>query len=140
MNNTQMKAYKVKEIIFSNNIKSKVELKLENKVSHNVKYSTNNICEAELTVEVKDNDKPDILNVKVIVSGIFQIKNNVEKEFIHVETFRELFPFAKALITTISANAGIAPIIVQSVDIENQEIYRMNLGRKPKGEQKGEEN
>lgn len=139
MNNTQMKAYKVKEIIFSNNIKSKVELKLGNKVSHNVRYSTNNICEAELTVEVKDKDNPDILSVKVTVSGIFQITNNVEKEFIHVETFKELFPFAKALITTISANAGIAPIIVQSIDIENQEIYRWNIGKKQTGEQKEEE-
>lgn len=139
MNNTQMKAYKVKEIIFSNNIKSKVELKLGNKVSHNVRYSANNLCEAQLTVEVKDNDNPDILSVKVTVSGLFQITKSVEKEFIHVETFRELFPFAKALITTISANAGIAPIIVQSIDIENQEIYRWNIGKKQTGEPKEEE-
>ena len=42
----------------------------------------------------------------------------MEKEFVHVDTFKELFPFAKALITTLSANAGIPPIMVKNVDIE----------------------
>lgn len=133
MNNTRMKAYRAKEINFFNNINGKTELKLGNKVSHNVRYSGNSLCEAELTVEVRDAEHPDILGVKVVISGLFEILSNVEKEFIHVETFRELFPFAKALITTISANAGISPIIIQNVDIENQEIYRWNINKK--GEQ-----
>lgn len=130
MNNTQMKAYRAKEINFFNNINAKAQLQLANKVSHNVRYSGNNLCEAELTVEVGDKNHPDMLGVKVTVSGLFEIINNVEKEFIHVETFRELFPFAKALITTLSANAGIAPIIIQNVDIESQEIYRWNINNK----------
>lgn len=133
MNNTRMKAYRAKEINFFNNINGKTELKLGNKVSHNVRYSGNSLCEAELTVEVRDAEHPDILGFKVVISGLFEILSNVEKEFIHIETFRELFPFAKALITTISANAGIAPIIIQNVDIENQEIYRWNINKK--GEQ-----
>lgn len=133
-----MKSYKVKEITFLNNVNGRMEFQLGNKVSHNVRYSGNGICEAELTVEVCDKNKPDVLNVKVTVSGIFQILKDIEKEFIHVETFKELFPFAKALITTISANAGIAPIIIHNVDIENQEIYRWNLG-KMKTDNPGEE-
>ncbi len=132
MNNTQMKSYKAKEISFHNNIKAKTELQLANKVSHNVKYSGNEFCEAELTVEVLDKNQPDVLSVKVVVCGLFQILNAVEKEFIHVETFKELFPFAKALITTVSANSGIAPIIIQNVDIESKEIYRFDM--KNKGE------
>ena len=127
MANVQLKAYKVKEIAFHNNVQAKVQLKLSNKVSHNVKYTKNGFCEAVLGVDVFDKENPDVLNVKVCVSGIFEIKNSVEKEFLHVETFKELFPFAKALVTTISANAGIQPIIVQNVDIENQEIYRFEM-------------
>ena len=61
------------------------------------------------------------------------VKKQVEKEFIHVDTFKELFPFAKAIVATVSANAGIQPIIVQDVDIESQEIYRFDLPkRRPK--------
>ena len=74
-----------------------------------------------------DKKQPDVLNVSVELKGIFEIKKSVEKEFIHVDTFKELFPLGKALITTISANAGIKPIIVENIDIEDQEIYRMEM-------------
>ncbi|MBQ8503305.1 MAG: protein-export chaperone SecB [Clostridia bacterium] len=127
MANVTMKAYKVSEIIFNNKVNGKVQLKLSNKVSHNVRYNKSGGCEALLTVEVFDKENKDVLNVKVTVVGAFAVNQGVEKEFIHVETFKELFPFAKALVTTLSANAGIPPIYVQNVDIEKQEIYRFDM-------------
>ena len=40
-----------------------------------------------------------------------------------------------SISVTVSANAGIPPIIVQDVDIESQEIYRFDLPkRRPKEE------
>lgn len=122
-----MKAYKVSEIIFNNKVQGKVQLKLSNKVSHNVKYSQNGICESVTTVEVFDKENFDVLNVKVTVNGVFSVTPGVEKEFTHVDTFKEMFPFAKTLVTTISANAGIPPIMVKNVDIEKQEIYRFEM-------------
>ena len=127
MTHVQLKAYKVSEVVFHNNVKTKVQLKLGNKVSHNVKYSKNGLCEATMSVEVCDKSNPDVLNIKVTVNGVFAVKKDVEKEFLHVDTFKELFPFAKALVTTISANAGIPPIYVENVDIESQEIYRFDM-------------
>lgn len=127
MANVKMQAYKVSEITFNNQVNGKVQLKLSNKISHNVKYSKNGVCEAVITVEVFDKEHQDILNVKVTVNGVFLVTQEVEKEFLHVETFKELFPFAKALVTTISANAGIPPIIVKNIDIEKQDIYRFEM-------------
>lgn len=127
MANVNMKAYKVSEIVFNNRVNGKVQLKLSNKVSHNVRYTKSGICEATLTVEVFDKENKDVLNAKVTVVGAFNVTADIEKEFIHVETFKELFPFAKALITTISANAGVPPIYVQNIDIEKQEIYRFDM-------------
>lgn len=128
MANVNMKAYKVSEIVFNNKVNGKIQLKLSNKVSHNVRYNKNGVCEAFLTVEVFDKENKDILNVKVTVVGTFAVlKQDIEKEFLHVETFKELFPFAKALVTTISANAGVPPIYVQNIDIEKQEIYRFDM-------------
>ena len=127
MANTTMKAYKVSEIAFTNNVKGKVELKMKTKVSHNVKFTKLGTCEANLTVEVSDEAHPDTISIKVKVVGAFTVNKEVEKEFIHVETYKELFPFAKALVTTISANAGIPPIYVQNIDIENKEIYRFDM-------------
>ena len=74
-----------------------------------------------------DKNHPDVLSITVEVKGIFDIKRGVEKEFVHVDTFKELFPLAKALVTTVTANAGIKPIIVQNIDIEEQEIYRFDM-------------
>ncbi|MBR3816216.1 MAG: protein-export chaperone SecB [Clostridia bacterium] len=127
MANTTMKAYKVSEIAFTNNVNGKVELKLKTKVSHNVRFNRGGVCEATLTVEVRDEQNPDTISVRVKVVGAFTVNREVEKEFIHVETYKELFPFAKALVTTISANAGIPPIYVQNIDIENKEIYRFDM-------------
>ncbi len=127
MANVNMRAYKVSEIVFNNKVNGKVQLKLSNKVSHNVRYNKNGSCEAFLTVEVFDKENKDVLNIKLTVVGAFEVNKEIEKEFLHVETFKELFPFAKALITTISASAGVPPIYVQNVDIEKQEIYRFDM-------------
>lgn len=127
MTNVQLKAYKVSRINFNNAVQSTVQLKLNNKVSHNVKYTDGAVCEATLCIEVLDKNHPDVLNITVEVKGIFDIRRGVEKEFVHVDTFKELFPLAKALVTTVTANAGIKPIIVQNIDIEEQEIYRFDM-------------
>lgn len=128
--NVEMKAYKVAKIEFNNKVNGKVQLKLKNKVSHQVKYNGNSFCEATLDVLVSDPENPDILNMKLSVVGAFEIKNKIEKEFLHVETFNELFPFAKALAATISVNAGVPPIYLQNVDITKQEIYRFDMNNK----------
>ena len=127
MTNVQLKAYKVSRINFNNAVQSTVHLNLNNKVSHNVKYTNGAVCEATLCIEVLDKNHPDVLSITVEVKGIFDIKRGVEKEFVHVDTFKELFPLAKALVTTVTANAGIKPIIVQNIDIEEQEIYRFDM-------------
>lgn len=127
MTNVQLKAYKVSRINFNNAVQSTVHLNLNNKVSHNVKYTDGTVCEATLCIEVLDKNHPDVLSITVEVKGIFDIRRGVEKEFVHVDTFKELFPLAKALVTTVTANAGIKPIIVQNIDIEEQEIYRFDM-------------
>ena len=136
MSNVELKAYKVSKITFNNNVQGQTDFKLGTSASHNVKHNSDGrVCEAVLTVEVKDNSQPDVLNICVVVNGVFAITNKIEKEFIHVETFKELFPLAKALITTVTANAGIQPFIVKNIDIEKGEIYRWNVPGK-----KGDEN
>ena len=125
-----LNAYKVSELVFNNKVNGKVQLKLTNKVSHNVRYKSNNTCEANLTVEAFDKDNKDVLNFKITLTGAFAIKNQVEKEFIHVETFRELYAFAKAITATITGGCGVPPIMLQNIDIENQEIYRFEMNGK----------
>lgn len=129
MANVQMKAYKVSEVNFINKVQGKQQLKFSNKVSYNVRYSGAQFCEGTLTVEVFDKEHPDTISVKVTLMGAFDILKNTEKEFLHVETFKELFPIAKSFVLTLSTSAGIPPIFLQNVNIEDQEIYRMDMGQ-----------
>lgn len=129
MANVEMQAYKISTVEFKNNVQGKEKLTFSNKISYNVKYSQKQFCEGALTVEVFDKEKPDTISVKFTLNGAFRILNDVEKEFIHVETFKELFPIAKAFVVTLSANTGIPPIFLKNIDIESQEIYRMEMGK-----------
>ena len=129
MASVEMQAYKISEIQFINKVKGKEQLTFSNKISYNVKYSQKQFCEGAMTVEVFDKEKPDTISVKFTINGVFRILKDIEKEFIHVETFKELFPVAKAFAVTLTANAGIPPIYLKNIDIENQEIYRMEMGK-----------
>lgn len=130
MANVQIQAYKVSDVQFMNKVQGKQQLKFSNKVSYNVRYSGSQFCEGTLSVEVYDKENPDTINVKVTLVGAFRILKEMEKEFIHVETFKELFPIAKAFVLNLSVNAAIPPIYLQNVNMENQEIYRMEMGGK----------
>ena len=129
MASAELQAYKISEIRFENKVQGKEQLSFSNKISYNVKYSKANICEGKLTVEVFDKEKPDTISLKFTINGVFRILKDIEKEFLHVETFKELFPIAKAFAVTLTANAGIPPIYLKNIDIESQEIYRMEMGK-----------
>jgi len=130
MANVSLNAYKVSELAFNNKVNGKVQLKLTNKVSHNVRYKPDGTCEANLSVEAFDKQHKDVLNFKISLVGAFRITNKVEKEFIHVETFRELYALARALTATVTGACGVPPIMLQEIDIEKQEIYRFEMNGK----------
>lgn len=109
---------------FCNKLENGTRVELGNKYSYNVSYANNNTCRGEFTIEVADKGEPDKFAIKVVVVGIFSFDGELEKEKIHVASFKELFPYARALITTITANAGIPPIILPTIDIESQNIYK----------------
>ncbi|MDY4898990.1 MAG: hypothetical protein SO125_08565, partial [Eubacteriales bacterium] len=56
---------------------------------------------------------------------------SAQKEQVHIDSYKALFPYARAIITTLTANAGIPPIFIPEADIESQSIYRFDLGNKP---------
>ena len=68
----------------------------------------------------------DALGIEMTLVGIFEIPAEHDKETLHKETFKELYPFARAAVATVSGTTGILPIIIPNVDIEGQDIYRYN--------------
>lgn len=126
MKTINLKAYRAKEITLINTVENGTKLELEHKYSYNVNYSRNNTCKGEITLSACAKEISDKFRIKVVMEGIFTFEDNVSKEKIHHETYKELFPYARALVTTVSANAGIPPIVMPAIDIEKQSIYRFD--------------
>ena len=122
-----LQGYKVDKIEFVSKLENGTKITLGNKYSYNVQYAKDrNLARGEFDLEVHDKENPDKFGIHVIVVGFFNFDVSEKKELIHTETFKALFPYAKALITTITANCGIQPIIIPNIDIDNQQIYRID--------------
>ncbi len=130
MPNVNLQGYKVDQIDFINKKENGTKISLGNKFSYNVQYAKDrNMARAEFDIEVHDKEDPESFKIHVVVVGIFAYNTELKKEVIHTETFKALFPYTKALITTVTANCGIQPIIIPEIDIDNQQIYRFDNGK-----------
>lgn len=126
MNSLKLKAYKIEEINFVNKIRGNTKIELKNGYAYNVRYTNQNICEGKFTVTVEDKANPENFAIKMTLAGIFEYDPSVEREILHVQTYKELFPYARAFVSTITANAGIQPIMIPDMDIENRDIIRFD--------------
>ena len=121
-----LKMFRATEIKFANKVKNGTKIEFENKFSYNVRYSSNNICVGEMNYSAVSKQMPDKFFIKIVIEGIFDFDPTVPKENIHKESFKQLFPYTKALITTVTANAGIPPLLIPSVDIDKSSIYKFD--------------
>lgn len=119
-----LKGYKVSEIRFVSKLESGTRVELGNRYSYNVSYAPNNVCRGMFNITVEDKENPDKFGITLVLEGFFEFEQGMEKEKVHVQSFKELFPYARAIVTTVTANSGIAPLILPPIDIESQDIYR----------------
>ncbi len=124
MSNVSFKSFRATEIKFVNKHANGTRIEFENKYTYNVKYNPDNLCMGEFIVEVFDKNNKDKFYIKAVMCGIFGYKPDVKKEVLHVETFKEIFPYARTMISSLTVNAGLPPVIIPSFDIESQSIYK----------------
>ena len=86
-NNTVFKGFRATEIEFVNKCENGAKLEFETKYSYNVKYSNNNICIGEFSVEVSDKTNKDKFYIKAVIQGMFGYNPEVKRELLH-----DLFP------------------------------------------------
>ncbi len=123
-NNLTFRGFRATQIEFVNKHENGARIEFENKYSYNVKYSKDNNCIGEFSVEVNDKANKEKFHIKAVIQGIFSYNPEVAKEIIHVQSFKELFPYARTMISSLTVNAGLPPVILPSFDIESQNIYR----------------
>ena len=130
MSKLALNAYRVEEMSFKNVLETGTQIRLEHKYSFNVRYDKENKCVGNFSVEVYDKTDPEKFNVKTKIAAFYTYSEGVDKDTIYREAFKEIYPYAKSIITTITANGGVPPIILPAVDIDSQNIYRFDLGNK----------
>ena len=135
MKTVNLKSYRCTQLQFTNNLAPNKKIELSNKYSYNCGYAKGNVCRGEFRVEVSDKEDPKNFAITVVVVGIFECAEGLAKEKLHVESFRELFPFVRALVATVTTNAGMPPVIIPAIDIEKQEIYKVEMPRFQKPEE-----
>ncbi len=132
MKDFELKLCKVESVEFTNKLPPNTKVELSNKFSYNVGYSKINTCQGEFKAEIFDKNTPERFRIVVVMKGFFVISGDIAKEVLHIKTYDAMYPFVKAFVANLTANAGIPPVYIPYIDISNQSIYRVEMPGKIK--------
>ena len=129
MKEFELKNYRISNLQFVNALDRPTKLELNFQYAYNVGYSNNNTCRGEFKASITDKKLADKFNITMSVVGMFTTQEGVAKEILHVKTYDALFPYVKALVAALTAQAGIPPINIPYIDISDKSIYRVEMPR-----------
>ena len=117
MGELTFRGIKVEEIDLTNKLEGEVKLDIAQRASFNVKYTNDNLhCAATLTIDMMDN------NFKFSATAFLDCEENMDKKEIHKKAYDEIYPHVRALISIILVNAGLPPIAIPKVKIDDSNI------------------
>lgn len=117
------KGLKVEEIDLTNKLEGQVQLDISQRASFNVKYTNDNLhCMATLTIDMMEKSAPMDFNFKISATAFLDCEAGMEKKEIHKKAYDEIYPHVRALVMTIMVNAGLPPIAVPKVKMDNSNI------------------
>nr|WP_302623956.1 hypothetical protein [uncultured Eubacterium sp.] len=117
------KGMKVEEIDLTNKLEGQVKLDIEQRASFNVKYTNDNLhCAANLTIDMMEKTAPMDFNFKISATAFLDCEPGMDKKEIHKKAYDEIYPNVRTLITTIMVNAGLPPIVIPKVKMDDSSI------------------
>ena len=118
----ELKGYKVNSISFENKVANGVQLKLQNQVKYNVNYiDAENKCIGILNFKVSDTDmKP--FEIKIEMVGEFLFGENDEKPDIHVNSFDQIFPFLRQIISNTTTMCGMPGLMIPIMKLDRSSV------------------
>lgn len=125
------KGMKVEEIDLTNKLEGQVKLDIEQRASFNVKYTNDNLhCAANLTIDMMEKTAPMDFNFKISATAFLDCEPGMDKKEIHKKAYDEIYPNVRTLITTIMVNAGLPPIVIPKVKMDDSNIKLAGKNRK----------
>ena len=117
------KGMKVEEIDLTNKLEGQVKLDIEQRASFNVKYTNDNLhCAANLTIDMMEKTAPMDFNFKISATAFLDCEPGMDKKEKHKKAYDEIYPNVRTLITTIMVNAGLPPIVIPKVKMDDSNI------------------
>lgn len=120
----KLERYVVDEIVLRNSMKlPQTKLQLKNRFRYQVKYpkGDDKRCVGELALEIGDADADTPLYLAVRLRGIFLVEAP-DKRRVHVESFYQLFPYARSILTNTCAMSCLPPLMFPTPDLQEENI------------------
>ena len=127
MHKVNLIGYQVRDFHLVQNIQPGNKLRFENSYSYHATYGQDQVGRGEMKVTVRDGEDEKRFRLDLTIGGIFRFDPSAEKEEIHAESFKQLFPYAKAYISAVTAAGGLAPVMIPPIDIDDKTVYRVDL-------------
>lgn len=123
MGELTFKGLKVEEIDLTNKLEGQVQLDISQRASFNVKYTNDNQhCMANLTIDMMEKNAPMDFNFKISATAFLDCEPGMDKREIHKKAYDEIYPHVRALIMTIMVNAGLPPLVIPKVKMDESNI------------------
>ncbi len=121
----EIKAYKVNRAEIENRVKPGTQLKLQNQVKYNVNYmDAENKCIGILDFRITDADL-NPFEVKIEMVAEFTFGAEDEKADIHTQSFDQLFPYLRMIISNLTSMTGIPSLMIPLMKL-NKETVSVN--------------
>lgn len=134
MGEIKLNGYVVNELDLTNELKQPGKLNISTRASYSVQYAKgDNKCIGTCVVDMMEESAPNDFNFKISVRGMFEYEEGMDRKEIHKMTYDELFPFVRVIVANTFTNAGLPPMMVQKIKMQDENINVGN-GQAPESE------
>lgn len=117
------KGIKVNEIDLTNHLEGQAKLDISQRASFNVQYTNDQLhCKATLVIDMMEKTAPMDFNFKLSATAFMDCQPGMDKKEIHKKAYDEIYPHVRSLIMTIMVNAGLPPITIPKVKMDDSNI------------------
>lgn len=117
------KGIKVEELDLTNKLEKQGQLDIQQRASFNVKYTNDGLhCAANLTIDMMEKSSPMDFNFKISATAFLDCEPGMDKKEIHKKAYDEVFPHVRSLVMTIMVNAGLPPMVIPKVKMDESNI------------------
>ena len=123
----ELKWYKISGINYENKVQNGTQLKLKNAVKYNVNYfGEENRCAGRLDFTVSD-EQMNPFEIRIQMEAVFTYEDSDERADIHVESFAQLFPYLRQVISSVTSMSGMPALMIPMMRLNRESVNVNNI-------------